>query len=257
MSKITDEIQNKDLVKRLEGFGLNEKEARVYVALLPYRDIGSSKLIRATGLHGQFVYDALEKLQQLGLARHVIQNGRKKFSANTPNRLLSLIEERRLAAQSVAKELQGRFAGQREQDIEVYQGDSAFVAHQIDLLERSPEGSGIDVVACETEKYFLTVDKEGLWEEYERIRTARNIKIRYLGSEAQRERLQKRERTEPLWTYRIFPGQSTGLVNTDIWHDNITLNIFGDPILSLTITGKDIADGYREFFNALWNLSKK
>ena len=60
-----------------------------------------------------------------------------------------------------------------------------------------------------------------------------------------------------MWEYRIFPGQSTGLVNTDIMYDNITMNIFSNPILSFTITSKEVADGYREFFNALWNLSSK
>jgi len=45
-------------------------------------------------------------------------------------------------------------------------------------------------------------------------------------------------------------------MNTDIWHDNITLNIFGDPLLSLTITGKEITRGYQEFFETLWGLSK-
>ena len=256
MSKITDEIENKDLIKKLEDMGLTEKEGRVYVALLPYRDIGSSKLIQMTGLHGQFVYDALARLEQKGLARHVIQNGRKKFSANTPNRLLSLIEEKRHSAQSVAKELQSRYAGEREQDVEIFQGEGAFIAHQMKLLERQPNDTVIDVIASESERYQATFEAEGLWDEYVRILREKNIKTRYLGQELQRERLKKME-TELPWTYRILPGHATGLMNTDIWHDNVTLNIFGNPILSITITGKEIADGYRQFFETLWNLAKK
>ncbi|HWP61616.1 MAG TPA: helix-turn-helix domain-containing protein [Candidatus Paceibacterota bacterium] len=253
MSKNTDD----STVKRLEQLGLSEKEARVYVALLPYRDIGSSKLIHATGLHGQFVYDALEHLEELGLVKYVIQRGRKKFTANTPNRLLSLIDEKRLAAHSIAKELQQRFAGQREQDIEVYQGDEAFIARQLQILETMPADSCIDAIACETERYSATIKAYGGWAERERVRLDKRIRIRYLGTENQRTRLREREKEEPLFEYRIFPALYTGLVNTDIWPDNITLNIFGDPIVSLTITGKEIADGYRSFFEALWKLSAK
>src|SRR3989344_1184734 len=106
MSKIIDDTGNKDLLNKLQELGLSEKEAAVYLALLPRQDTGTTKLIRATGLHGQFVYAALAKLEDLGLAKHVIQGGRKKFSANTPNRLMSLVEEKRLSAQSIAKELQ-------------------------------------------------------------------------------------------------------------------------------------------------------
>src|SRR3989338_5206647 len=198
MSKNTDE---KDSIRKLETLGLTEKESRVYLALLPYRDIGSSKLIRATGLHGQFVYDSLSKLEEKGLARHVIQNGRKKFSANTPTRFLSLIEEKRLSAQSVAKELQSRYAGEREQDVEIFQGESAFIAHQLKLLERQPRDTVIDVIASESERYQATFEADGLWDEYVRILREKNIKTRYLGQELQRERLKKME-TELPWTYR-------------------------------------------------------
>ncbi len=257
MTKYLDITSLEHLEKRLEEFGLSKKEAQVYLALLPYRDIGSSKLIRATGLHGQFVYNALERLEELGLAKHVTQNGRKKFSANTPARILSLLEEKKLSAQTVVRELQKRFIGAHEQDFEIFQGPSAFVAHQFDLFARAPKNSTIDVIASETERYQTTMEEEGAWEECIRVQTEKNIKIRFLGSEAQRERLERRDRREPLWTYRIFPGQSTGLTNTDIWHDNITLNIFGDPLVSFTFTSKVVADGYREFFNALWNLSSK
>src|SRR3989344_6250092 len=207
MSKNTDELENRHLLKQLEEIGLSEKEARVYLALLPYRDIGSSKLIRATGLHGQFVYDALAKLEEKGLARHVVQNGRKKFSANTPNRLLSLAEEKRLAAHALAKELQGRFAGEREQDVEIFQGDSAFVAQQFELLRRQPNGTDIKVIASESDRYQATIETEGSWEEYLSIMREKNLRVRYLGSEAQRQQLALLEKTQP-WTYRILAGHS-------------------------------------------------
>ena len=254
MSEIIDE--KLEMTSKLIGLGLSDKESRVYIALLPHRDIGSSKLIRATGLHGQFVYDALAKLEEKGLARHVVQNGRKKFSANTPNRLLSLIEEKRLAANALAKELQSRYAGEREQDVEIFQGDSAFIAQQFELLKRQPRNTTVDVIASESERYQATIEAEGLWQDYLKIMREKNIRTRYLGSEAQRARLQALEKTGP-WSYRILPQHATGLMNTDIWNDNITLNIFGEPILCVTITGKEIADGYRQFFNALWNLSSK
>src|SRR3989344_3977806 len=254
MSKITDE---KELVKKLADFGLGEKESRVYFALLPYRDIGSSKIIRATGLHGQFVYDALEKLEQKGLAKHVVQNGRKKFSANTPNRILSLIEEKKLAAQSVVRQLQERFVGAHEQDFEVYQGDSAFIAHQMELLRRAPEGSTYDVIASQTERYMMTLEEYGMAEEYEILRRERNISISYLGAESQRETLSNREKEWFNWTYKIFPGLGVGLMSIEILPETVSFVVYGDTILDFTLTSKEVADGYREFFNAAWNLAAR
>ena len=254
MSKITDE---RELLKKLADFGLSEKESRVYFALLPYRDIGSSKLIHATGLHGQFVYDALEKLEELGLAKHVIQNGRKKFSANSPKRILSLIEEKKLSAQSVVRQLQDRFAGAHEQDFEVLQGVSAFVAHQLAIIESVPENSTIDVIAGPNDQYFSTLNEEGAAEEYEQKRVAKNLKIRYIGAESKGKALAQTEKERRLWTHRTFPGLSTGLVDIGVWHDSVIFNIYGNPLLSFVLTSKEVADGYREFFETLWNLSNK
>ena len=106
-----DQTENKSLLKGLEQFGLSTKEAQVYLVLLPRRDVGSSKIITATGLHKQFVYNALTRLEELGLAKHVIQKNRKKFSANTPTRIISLLEEKRIAAQTMVRQLQERFIG--------------------------------------------------------------------------------------------------------------------------------------------------
>ena len=255
MSKSIDESEK--ILAKLADIGLNEKESRVYLALLPYRDIGSSKLIRATGLHGQFVYDALERLEELRLAGHVIQNGRKKFSANSPARILSLLEEKKLSAQTIVRQLQKRFVGTPEQHSEIFQGDSAFVAHQIDLLTKAPRNSAIDVIASESDRYEMMIQDEGMWDEFTSLLREKNMQIHYIGSEAQRDRLQKIHRELPFWTYRILPGHATGLMDTDIWHDNITLNIFGDPVVSFTFTNKEVADGYRKFFDTLWNLSSE
>jgi predicted DNA-binding transcriptional regulator len=255
MSEKTDEISDKDLLQQLESIGLTEKESRVYLALLPRHDVGSSKIITATGLHGQFVYDSLERLEKLGLAKHVIANGRKKFSANPPLRLLSIVEEKRLAAQNVARQLQERYSGKHEQDFEVFQGETAFMMHQFDMLERVPQDQEALAICGPTERFLATLG-EGETDEFEKLRIKKGLRVRYIGMEPMRERLAEMKKWRKLWDYRVFPGQSTGLVDTDIWPDNITFNIFGDPILSFTITNKIVADGYREFFESLWKLSK-
>lgn len=255
MSKIIDE--NIAAIKTLREFGLTEKEAIVYTALLPYRDIGSSKIINSTGLHGQFVYNALETLEEKGLTKHVIQNGRKKFSATTPKRILALLEERRLSAQSIVRQLEQRFAGAHEQDFEVHQGESAFVAHQMELLYVQPVGVSVDVLATETEQYFETLQKFGMADEYEKVRTERNIAVRYLGSEHQDKYLADMKRNRKLWDHRAFPGLATGIMSIDIWHDRIVFITYGDPILCFTLINREASEGYRQFFETLWKMAGK
>jgi sugar-specific transcriptional regulator TrmB len=257
MSTNLDETEGKLLLKRLEEVGLSDKEARVYVALLPHKDVGSSKLIQATGLHGQFVYDALEKLEAKGLAKHVVQRGRKKFTAGSPARILSLLEEKRLSAQSIVRQLQERYAGAHEQDFEVYQGESAFIAHQMEQMRALPERSTLDVIAAETEKYMATFEMYGMAEEYERVRTEKKIHVRYIGTEAQRARLESMDKERECWTYKILPGHCVGLMSIEIHPSAVNFVTYGEPILDYTVLNAEIANGYRQFFESLWNLSSK
>jgi len=257
MAKIFDQTDYKELIKSLEKVGLSRKEAAVYLALLPRRDTGSSKLVLATGLHKQFVYNALARLEELGLAKHVIQNGRKKFSANTPLRIMSLLEEKKLGAQSLVRVLQDRYSGAHDQDFEIFQGDTAFVASELQTLERVPEGSRIDVIGGAQDKYWTIMTAEHLADEYEMIRKERNITIRYIGADQPFQDLKKMKGERWGWDHRMLPGLRTGLVDTDIWEDSVHLNIFGKPTLSFVVLGKEIAEGYREFFETLWNLSTK
>ena len=100
-----DEIKFRELNKKLQVLGLEEKSAAVYMSLLRLGDVGSSKIIKNTGLHGQYVYQSLEKLEKMGLAQHIIKRGHKKFSAKSPSVLVRVAEEHKIQAESLAGEL--------------------------------------------------------------------------------------------------------------------------------------------------------
>jgi hypothetical protein len=131
------------------------------------------------------------------------------------------------------------------------------MAHQLELLRQVPQGGSIDVVGSETERYEKTFVETGMWDEYRNIWIERDISIRYLGTEAQRERMQKRVKTEHKFTYRILPGMSLGKISIEIRPNNVTFAVYGDTLLDFTLSGKDVAEGYRGFFNAVWALAQK
>lgn len=244
---------SKEVVERLESLGLTDKEARVYLALLPRKDTGTSKLIRATGLHGQFVYAALARLEELGLAKHVIQNGYRKYSPGSPERILSLIDEKKTTAQQVVKQLQAQFAGAHEQSFEVYQGRGAFVAHEWELLEKLRHGSSVDIIGGGGEEYFTLFAEE--FEAFEKMRIDREIRLRYLSTRPVSEHAVTMLSTQTQYfEVRELPQAAPG-VETDIYDDQIVFHLYGDPVVSFAFKNPSIAAGYRRFFNVLWNLS--
>lgn len=254
MSKEIDNIQTKEVLRHLEELGLSDKEARVYLALLPRQDTGTSNLIRAAGLHGQFVYMALERLEELGLARHVVQNGRKKFSANPPERILALVEEKKLAARAVVRQLHEQFAGKHEQSFEVFQGDSAFVAHEFALLEAMSEGASIDIIGGAGDKYVEMLGHE--MNDYERRRIEKQVKVRYISTSGNQNYLKIMAQQRSFFEYHVFPQAQSG-VDTNIYSDRLVFNMFGSPVVSFAFVNKEISAGYKQFFEVLWNMSSK
>lgn len=245
---------DKEIIGSLEKLGLSDKEARVYIALLRLGEVGSSKVMRETGLHGQYVYQALESLENKGLSQHVVKRGRKKFSAKSPQVLARLVEQQRAIADSVALQLQEMMILPPEQRFEVFQGQESYIAHEFDLLEKALECSELLVIGGAGDKFNETMGKSLF--EYVALQTKKRISIRYIGSESQRASMPEMHGRRKLFEIRYLPGLFTGQVNTNVWPDCLGFNIFGEPVTRFTIWSPIVAGSYRQFFETLWKIAK-
>lgn len=255
MSNIIDKNQNVEILKDLEKLNLSRKEALVYMALLKLGEVGSSKIIKAASLHGQFVYQALETLEQKGLVQHIIERGRKKFSAKNPKALARLAEAQKRIADDVAAKLEGHWTMPPEQKFEVFKGNESYVSHEFDLLNEAPEECELLVIGGSGDMFSKIIGNQ--LDAYEELRLKKKIKIRYLGSEAQKADLFRSKADRKFFEYRLLPGLFTGMVNTNIWPESIGFNIFSEPVMSFAISNPIIAGSYRQFFETLWKLSAK
>lgn len=249
-----DENKNKEILKDLESLGLSEKESLVYMALLELGQVGSSKIIKKTSLHGQYVYDCLDSLEKKGLIQHVIKNGRKKFSAKNPKTLVGLIERQKATASAVAEKLKELMIMPPHQHFETYQGKESYITYEFELIKNAPENSELLVIGGSGDDFVKNMGKD--LHEYETIRMTKKISIRYIGSENQKKELVHAKNHRELFDYRILPGLFTGMVNTNIWPDSIGFNIFGSPVTAFSITNPVISGSYKQFFETLWKIGK-
>lgn len=250
-----DKKNSNDLIKKLGILGLSAKEAEVYLSLLALGQVGSSKIITATGLHGQFVYQAIETLEAKGLMQHVIMNGRKKFSAKSPETILTLIEEQKRIANGVIADIKKQLIVAPDQAFEVFQGEESWRAHEFSLLDHAEKGSILLVIGGEGDHFSRLMGEADL-RTYENIRYKKNITVKYIGCESQRVELQKQKTNRRLFSYKILLGLFTGIVNTNIWEDAVNINMFGSPVTSAEMNNSQVAESYRGFFETLWKMGK-
>lgn len=247
--------QSAAIIQKLEEIGLSTKEARVYIDLLS-RDsvIGTSKIVRSTGLHGQFIYDALASLEEMGLVSHVTVGKRKKFAAVDPSRLMYLVEQRKRVVTEVVRDL-AVTQKNRFQDFDFFLGEEAFVAHEFDELGSAEEAETWCIIAGSGDRFYDYFSPEQLTA-FDRERIAKRILIKYIGSDTQRADLKKISLSRPLFEFKVLKNFGHSIVNTVIRPKSFSLSTYGDKLLTYTVTNPEVAESYKNFFTSLWGLAE-
>jgi len=249
-----DKKEELKVLEDLMVLGLSKKEAAVYMSLLKLGEVGSSKIIKDAELHGQYVYKALESLEERGLAQHVIKNGRKKFSAKNPQVLARLIDQQKALAENLASKLQEMMVMPPDQRFEVFQGRESYVAHEFEMLEKALGASELLVIGGTGDKFNETMGER--LQAYAALQVKKNITVRYIGSEGQRTAMSQIHGRRKLFEIRYLPGLFTGQVNTNIWPNSIGFNIYGEPVTRFTIWSPVVAGSYAQFFETLWKIAR-
>lgn len=250
----SNNADEKEIESKLVSLGLNVKEAKVYIALLNLGEVGTSKIISHTGLHGQFVYQALEKLEKKNLVQNVISRGRKKFSAKKPSALVNLAEIKMKTAEEVVEEITKGYALSETQNFNVFRGRDAFVADQFEMLSKTPNGSVIKVIGGNHDRYVQDMGND--FEEYEFQRKKKGIVVNYLVNEKGAEYTKKFHEPRSDFITKTLPGSFPGDVNTGIYPNYLSFVIFADTTYTIRMESKKIAEGYANFFDTLWGLGK-
>ncbi|MBN2094094.1 MAG: hypothetical protein JW740_01860 [Candidatus Zambryskibacteria bacterium] len=248
-------FDEKELVKELQSLGLDSKSAKVYLALLGIGETGSSKLIKETGLHGQYVYNSLEKLEKEGLVQHVVKRGRKKFSAKSPLALVRVAEEQKIRAENLVSDLNKFITLPPEQISETYQGRESYVSKEFELIKKAPDGCELLIIGGSGDRFNEEMGKN--LKRYMHFQHHKNIQIRYIGSEEQRDVMPELHGPRHNFKIKYLPGFFTGEVNTNIWPDTLTFNIYGEPVTQFVMHNKTIAQSYKQFFETLWKIARE
>ncbi len=252
MSKNID----KNLINNLISLGLTEKESLVYCDLLKNTTpIGSTKIVRSTGLHGQFVYDALYALEEKGLIKHSTINGRKKFEATDTSRITDLIENKRIIAEKTIIKLNEIATRPIGQEFDVFQGENAYIQHQFDALEKIPDGGEILIISTDWGDLF-TEKRYDFLGKYEKLRIKKNISIRFILNEGLREVSRKAKIRRPQTEFRFLPDHQS-YSGICVFEDSVDFYLMGEPIIVFSFKNKKIADGYHNFFTVLWHMAQK
>ncbi|NTU67105.1 MAG: hypothetical protein HGB08_04255 [Candidatus Moranbacteria bacterium] len=250
MSRIIDRNTEESLL----SLGFNEKETLVYARLLSYGEMSAITLSKLTGLHRQFIYNALSSLESKEMVSRV---GIKKSSwrAENPRKLITLAENQEKKAMQASQALMMLMQQKSGQEFSITEGNKAFRARLIDTIKGMSKDTTILMICGEWQRYF---DQAGefVHTQWDRIRVSKNIRFRIIGPESLKTSMDIAVAKRGLIEYRTMKGLEKNLVNTVIYNDTIDFEIYGDPHLTFNIKNNDVSESQRYFFEAMWGNTK-
>ncbi|MDO8481409.1 MAG: helix-turn-helix domain-containing protein [Nanoarchaeota archaeon] len=238
----------------LREVGLSPNESRVYESLLQLGESSVQKLSNRSKVHRRNVYDSLSKLIEKGLASEVFIKDEKHFKAVPPTRLLSLVKEKEEKINQLLPQMQKLYAATDEQEeAYLFRGIEGFKNYLQMILDTKEPVYFIGAKAFwldERLKHFLP--------RFERERKKAGIQFTHLFDHD--VKTQKPEILKLVGKpYKFLPKEYSSSTAIDIFGPYVVTFVGVKPgqldaePLQFVMKSRRLADGYRKFFQCLWD----
>ncbi|MSU75838.1 MAG: hypothetical protein EXS55_04985, partial [Candidatus Magasanikbacteria bacterium] len=167
------------LDKLLQQIGFSKNEAKVYLAALESGPAAAQDIAKQAGLARTTVYSVLEYLVKRGVVGKTTKQGKTRFLADPPEKLLSLINDLRTQVEKSLPQLEAVYnKSETKPKIYFYEGKGAIRKAFDDTLEVKPA----EILMWNTDSYF-DFERYGLDPDYIQKRIKLGIHAKRIAGE--------------------------------------------------------------------------
>lgn len=242
----------------LREIGLSPNEARVYEALLKIGESSVQDISIKSKVHRRNVYDSLAKLQEKGLASESFVKGEKFFKPTSPDRLLSILQEKQTAINKALPSMEDLFKNvEPDVDAYFYKGIEGFKNYLSDILKTKETVYFIGAKA-----FWLDPRLEHFLHNFQIERKKLGIKFVHLFDHEIKE--QKPEILKVVGKpYKFLPKEYSSQTAIDVFGPYVVAFVGVEPgklhdePIQFVMKNQKLADGYRKFFQFMWDSCKE
>jgi len=259
---------NSLLVKQLIEFGLSEKEAKLYLALLELEIASVSELAKTANINRSSTYVVLESLKNKGLVGVSEDKKVQRYIAISPEMLLQEAKDRANKAEemknnisNIVPELKALFKDTKQKPkIKVYEGKEAVKQIYYDISALSPYPNVPEIKVYEDPGGYINILPDFTKKDYEQ-RKKRKIKMygiypdtkeskevirqyRTLGSKDEIVQIPKKK----FMSEKQFANMT--ICGDEVWFDSL------QDSYCISISKKEIANTLRHLYNLAWEQAK-
>ena len=202
------------------------------------------------------IYEILDKLINKGLVAFIIKEKTKYFSATNPNKLLEYannlkkeIEKKEKAVEAIIPNLtkMHEFV-KKAYSTTIYTGIEGIKTAMFDSLSELTEQDEILSIGTSFERDKIIAN---MWKQFERIRVNKKVTSKYLVTDKDSIKIFKKQKYTKAKMLNIAKTTPITIMKDYVFIHNWENNSI------IKIQSETIANSFKEFFNSLWEISKK
>ncbi len=233
----------------LHRIGFSKNEAKVYMAALESGPASAQSLAERAQLPRTTVYSVLQQLIERGVVGKTTHQGKSRFLADPPEKLLSILNDLRMQVEKSLPQLEAIYnVSETKPKIFFYEGKGAIRKAFDDTLQVRPH----EILMWNTDLYF-NFERYGLDKHYIDHRVELGIHAKRIAGEGS------------IWHTRNRPRDAQELSETvvvprKLFWPGIEVNIYENKVVfmnfaennSVIIESKAIADAMRQAYHLSW-----
>ncbi|MFA4937186.1 MAG: helix-turn-helix domain-containing protein [Patescibacteria group bacterium] len=241
-----------DLQNILKTFGLSPKEAQVYLGLLELGSSAVQKIARKSELPRASVYDILDELAKKGLVSTFAQKGVKHYTAENPEKLFKLAQDRARLLESALPQLQALYQSPQDRPmVRLFYGKEGMKV----ILEEVLESKSEFLTFSSAEDLFIVLDD--YFPEFVKRRVALKIPARVITRDSAKARERKQLGSKELRQVRLISAAYDFHGMKMIFGNKVALFTFYKDLIAVLIESEELAKIERAQFELVWKTLSK
>ncbi|MBI5413554.1 helix-turn-helix domain-containing protein [Candidatus Peregrinibacteria bacterium] len=250
------------VIRELHQFGLNEKEAMIYIAALEREVATVQDLAKATRLNRSTTHMVCASLQEKGFLKATRKNRHRFLFAENPQKLQELFAEDTFKLEMKKMTLAGLLptllnmekSSEMKPQIEFYEGEHGFY----DICERSLRKARKEILFISSVNDFhLTMTRKYDEEYYVPTRMKKKIWLRGLTFKNKTTVQFKALDNKLFREIRFIPYKYFFRSTCFIYENEFSMMTSHSPFLGFVVKSEELANTMKQFFEIIWNASEQ
>ena len=254
-------ISNSMEISFLGKFGMTKTEAKIYLVIVRFGETAIGPIIKSTGLHRGTVYNSINDLVKEGFVSFIDKGGLRYYKATGEKIFNNLLAERKHENEKQETEMATFFEKINEiqqkpedNEVSVLYGKEAFKTSLISMLNYCEKNSCEFVFLGDGREINDNIG-EGFYLYIQKLKKKMNVPCRII-----LDKLHQKHNHHKLLVGNVgyMSNRMYSPVNFWIYGNTILLVLFqANPLTTIKIRSKNLADGFRNYFECLWETAEK